>query len=376
MRLFYTDESFKKSGVALPGIPFLADADAELVDAANSYLFHIAAVRGRTRSPATWRTYAAHLYEYFSFLEENELVWDQIGQEQIAVWRNSMLDRKLSRTTINSRIITTSAFYTWCLRAQLTHHLPFDTQEVVVSKPNGFLAHLDVSGKRVQANELTLRADRPLPKFLFLPDAIRFIETLSPRRTQLMAYLMLLCGLRREEACGLDIRVLPSPAGHSPSKAIKMTLDPDLTPTKGSKERWVMVPFPIVGHLFDYLMRERPKLAKLYFRRYGVESTKLFLSKDGDELSLDGLDVNFQHASRKSGVKCTPHRLRHTFGTYEFLRMLEKKGKDGALHWVRDRLGHSSIATTEMYVHAADLLKHDDVDGYVDEILQKMASSS
>ncbi|MEG6999257.1 recombinase, partial [Pseudomonas aeruginosa] len=66
----------------------------------------------------------------------------------------------------------------------------------------------------------------------------------------------------------------------------------------------------------------------------------------------------------------------HTFGTYEFLRMSERRGTDGALHWVRDRLGHSSITTTEVYVHAADLLKHDEVDGYVEEVLQRVGSRS
>ncbi|WP_238173892.1 hypothetical protein [Pseudomonas aeruginosa] len=69
MRVFYTDESFELNGVPLPGIPFLANAGAELIESANRYLFHIAVVRGRTRSPATWRTYADHLYEFFSFLE-------------------------------------------------------------------------------------------------------------------------------------------------------------------------------------------------------------------------------------------------------------------------------------------------------------------
>lgn len=374
MRLFCTDRSFNKNGISLPGIPFLANADAELVEPANRYLFYIATVRGRTRSPTTWQTYADHLYEFFAFLEENGLIWNHVTQEQIAVWRNMMLGRRLGRSTINKRITTVSAFYTWCLRHKLTNHLPFDTQDVLVSKPKGFLAHVDASGNRIQANELTLRTARPLPKFLAIPEAVHFIEALSPRRVQLAAYLMLLCGLRREEVCGLDIRVLPTPAGHSPSKAIRITLDPDLTPTKGSKERWAMVPYDLIGHLFDYMMRERPVLAKIYAKRHGRETTKLFLTRNGEEMSMDGLGVIFQRASVKSGIKCTPHCLRHTFGTYEFLRISEKNGTDGALHWVRDRLGHASVTTTEIYVHAADLLKHDDVDGYVEEILMKIGT--
>jgi integrase len=60
--------------------------------------------------------------------------------------------------------------------------------------------------------------------------------------------------------------------------------------------------------------------------------------------------------------------LRHTYGTYELIRMTEKVGESKALLWVRDRMGHSSITTTEKYIHAADLAKHDDVDGYQSEI--------
>ncbi|TEF26814.1 recombinase, partial [Pseudomonas aeruginosa] len=131
MRVFYTDESFELNGVPLPGIPFLANAGAELIESANRYLFHIAVVRGRTRSPATWRTYADHLYEFFSFLEENALFWTRVNQEHIAVWRNSMLDRGLSRSTINKRLSTTSAFYTWCARQGLAEQLPFETQDVL-----------------------------------------------------------------------------------------------------------------------------------------------------------------------------------------------------------------------------------------------------
>lgn len=373
MRLFFTDGSFVTEGVSHPGIPFLVNGQAELVYSANRYLFYIAVVRGRTRAPTTWQTYADHLYEFFSFLEENNLSWDGVSQLQVAAWRNFMLGRGLSRSTINKRIGTVAAFYTWCLRAGLARTLPFDSQEVMVAKKKGFLAHIDVSGNRVQANELTLRTHPTLPKFLSIPDAVQFIEALSPRRNKLLAGLMLLSGLRREEACGLDIRVLPTPAGFSPGKAIRMTLDPKLTPTKGTKERWVMVPYELLGHLFDYMMSERPKLAKIYSKRHGKDTTKLFLTRFGEELSLDGLNLCFQRASTKSGIKCTPHRLRHTFGTQEFLRMSVTKGSDGALLWLRDRLGHASISTTELYVHAADLLKHDEADGYVQEVLLRMA---
>lgn len=372
MQLFYTDEQFKKSGTSLPGIPFLANAQAALVEPANRYLFHIAAVRGRTRSQATWRTYADHLYEFFSFLEENDLQWNLIGQSHLAAWRNGMLGRGLKRSTCNNRIRTVAAFYTWCKRAELVERVPFDTDDIFVARPKGFLAHVNANGNRVDANELTLPSTRPLPKFLTLEQAHTFIHALSPVRTCLVGWLMMLCGLRREEAAGLDIRILPSPAGHDPTKSIKMTLDPSLTPTKGSRERWVNLPYPLAGRLHDYLMRERPALARAFKKKYGRHSTKLFLTQFGEELSLEGLDYQFRLASQACGIKCHPHMLRHTFAVHELIRM-SGKSDTNALTWVKDRLGHASITTTQIYIEAADLVKHDEMDGYVAEMLEQMA---
>jgi len=73
MRLFVAGEEFVMNGMAYPGITFLCDKEMELVSAPNQYLPYIAVIRGRTRSPKTWLTYGSHLYEFFSFLEANDL---------------------------------------------------------------------------------------------------------------------------------------------------------------------------------------------------------------------------------------------------------------------------------------------------------------
>ena len=368
MDLSFTGPEFKLNNVTFSGIPFLTDQDMKLVNVPNKYLYEIALVQGRTRSPRTWKTYGNHIYEFFSFLEENNLEWQQVDQAQIAIWRNAMLDRGLMRSTVNARIRLVSDFYRWTLRRHMIKELPYETRDVWVAKPKGFLAHVDASGNRVEANDLTLPAHKPLPQFLIKEQARKFINALSPRRNQLMAYLMLLCGLRREEVVGLNQRVLPNPSGHPSNRGLKMVLDPKLTPTKGSKARWVLVPYPLAIELWEYMHWQRPKLAALYRNKQGLDTDLLFLSHYGEPISLEGMNNAFRKASEQSGIKCTPHRLRHTFGTYEFLRLSETKGVDGALHWVRDRMGHSSIATTEIYVHAADLVNHDEIDSYQADI--------
>lgn len=366
MRLFFTDSTFKVHGHPYPNIPFMVDGQMVLADVPNDYLFHVAVVKGRTSSPNTWETYANHLYEFFGFLEANGLEWDAVNHTHLAAWRDAMLTRGCKPTTANQRIGAVSTFYRWAQRANRIEHLPFHTEEVMVSKPAGFLAHVSAKGNRVQANELTLRTPKSLPRFLHTEQAREFVAALSPRRNRLMAYLMWLCGLRREEVAGLNIKVLPNPAGRSPGKGLKMTLDAELTPTKGNKTRWVLVPYDLAVQLWDYLVFERPALAKKYQAKRGRDAGTdlLFLSEYGDPLSLEGMDNVYSKTSKKCGIKCTPHILRHTFGTYEFLRMSEQKNTDGALHWVRDRMGHESIATTEKYIHAADLVSHDEIDAY------------
>ncbi len=368
MKLFYTDASFVVAGHPRPNIPFLCDAEMELVSAPNEYLRYVATVKGRTRSENTWRTYGNHLLEFFAFLEENGLSWDSVNQTQIAAWRDAMLERSCTRATVNQRLRCVSAFYDWAQQQGRTHSLPFSKDDVWVAKPKSFLAHVDASGNRFKANELTVQTHKPTPKFLHLDQAISFLESMTPHRLRLMGYLMLLTGIRREEVVGLDYRVVPNPAGRDPGKQVQMLLDPHLTPTKGSKERFVMLPYDLAAAMYRYFTFDWPKLNAKHKRLHGAETTRFFLSEDGEPLSLTGLNNAFRKVSLKTGINCHPHMLRHTYGTYELLRMSRAKTQSQALLWVRDRMGHSSVTTTEEYIHAADLVQHDYVDGYQADI--------
>lgn len=372
MKLFQTDSEFMVAGVSRPGIPFLCDAEMELLPAPNQYLRYIATVKGRTRSKRTWQTYGNHLLDFFAFLEANDLKWDAVEETQIAAWRDSMLERGCSRSTANQRLLCVHGFYQWALRTGISHSVPFSTEDIWVAKPRGFLAHVDVSRGRFDANSLTMQTYRAVPQFLHLDKALTFLDTLSPRRLRLMGYLMLLTGMRREEVVELDYRVVPNPSGRDDAKAIPMTLDASITKTKGNKTRVVMIPYDLAAALFEYFTFEWPKYLKLYKAKHGKETTLFFLSKDGDPLSMHGLNGAFRRFSIKTGISCHPHMLRHTFGTYELLRMRRTKGDSQALLWVRDRMGHSSVTTTEKYIHAADLIKHEFVDGYVADVCEAL----
>jgi site-specific recombinase XerD len=374
MELHFTTEEYDVHGVPQPGVPFLVDRDMEFIEAPNDYLHEIAVVKGRVASRHSWQTYGKHLHEYFDFLEVNGFTWDQVERAHIAAWRDSMLNRGNDPTTVNCRLGTVARYYKWTLKKKLIKELPFEDDDIRGKRGGQQWGYPNAGGGTVQANELTVRTPRKLPKFLLWEKATSFVRHLVPYRNKLIGHLMLLAGLRLEEAAALDFRVLPHTQGYASDELIPMVLNPSLTPTKGSVERTVFVPYDLVFELVQYLAHERGRLEKGYKQRTGQKqkSTKLFLNKWGEPVSLKGVGIAFQNASEKSGIKAAPHVMRHTFATYEFLRESEERGRDGALHWVQDRLGHASIETTRIYLHTADLVKHRGLDDLHKEVCRQL----
>ena len=74
--LLFSTQAFRPNGSSAENVPMLLDARIRLVEPACAWLMHVALVRGRTRSPQTWRTYAEALYDWWQTLEANGWAWD------------------------------------------------------------------------------------------------------------------------------------------------------------------------------------------------------------------------------------------------------------------------------------------------------------
>lgn len=109
---------------------------------------------------------------------------------------------------------------------------------------------------------------------------------------------------------------------------------------KGSKERLVPIGRSAIGALAIYIREQRPRLEK------GEGKGILFLNARGRPLTRMGAWKILRGHVERAGITkhVSPHTLRHSFATH-----LLEGGAD--LRAVQEMLGHTDIATTQIYTH-------------------------
>ena len=173
------------------------------------------------------------------------------------------------------------------------------------------------------------RIAQRLPKAISLHDIERILANVAPgeRDSRDLALLEFLYGVgaRISEAVELNLADLDLP-----SELVRLR-------GKGGKERIVPIGSQAINAINAYLVRGRPALAKL-------PSTALFLNNRGGRLSRQSAWSILKAAALKADLSSlvTPHTLRHSFATH-----LLENGAD--IRVVQELLGHSSIATTQIY---------------------------
>ena len=108
---------------------------------------------------------------------------------------------------------------------------------------------------------------------------------------------------------------------------------------KGSKQRVVPVGSFARAAIEQYLVRVRPQ-----FSARGPATPALFLGIRGQRMSRQNAWIIIRAAAERAnlGIEISPHTFRHSFATH-----LLSGGAD--VRVVQELLGHSSVATTQIY---------------------------
>ena len=136
-------------------------------------------------------------------------------------------------------------------------------------------------------------------------------------------------GLRVSELCDLDI------------DSVELSRRRLSVWGKGSKQRVVPISEPAAAALSRWFDGSRSQFA----RRFGGSATSVALFHNRRGQRLSPRDVR-RILDRRSPVPTHPHALRHTFATH-----LLDGGAD--LRVVQELLGHSDLATTQIYTHVS-----------------------
>lgn len=399
MRQFKTSENFIFKGQSFVGIPLLVDKEDYPVSPVINYMMYLVLERGRINSPQTWQSHADALYDYFSWLEANGLTWNYKPQHTSGGKEPSNLSiyvrwsknsyrkingEKLKNGTINTRLACIEAFYIWAMEvAKLIDWQPCLTRMIPSWHGHpSVLAHTH-GQKLIESSEQRLPEHKNTPKLLNLDQCRELLAAPMSKTIKLMTILMLVTGLRNEETRTFPRKYVFDPRGLDPRKRIRLDIKPSDMRLKGSKPRTVFIPWQVMATMYEFTcFGEGVERARIYHDREGYEPSVLFLAKDGRPFAPKGLndayrklcrdyEKNGKKQSRKIVFHVTPHMIRHTFATLELYHEAEtldkygrNKGMGHALTWVRDRLGHSSIQTTTIYVHCLELIESHELNEY------------
>src|ERR1039457_5390787 len=158
-------------------------------------------------------------------------------------------------------------------------------------------------------------------------DVQRVLAVDMPLRDQVLLQLLYTAGLRVSEACGLRWRNLSARGD-----AGQITVF-----GKNGRTRAVALP-PEVWKMLNKLQKS------------AETGTPVFASRSGQPLDRGRVRVILREAAEKAGVagktpQISPHWLRHAHASHAL-------DHGAPIHLVQATLGHSSVATTSLYLHA------------------------
>lgn len=263
----------------------------------------------RGRSAHTRRAYLGDLRSLFEFTGGG---LDTLTLPRLRSWLAAQAGAGAARTTLARRTSALKTFTAWALHRGLLSTDP---------------------ATRLQ----TPKAHRTLPSVLRQDQALEAMDALNSGaqqgdpmalRDRLIVELLYATGIRVSELCGLDIDDVDR------ARRLLRVLG------KGNKQRTVPFGEPAEDALSAWLDRGRPELVK------PSSGAALLLGSRGGRLDQrQARTVVHQTMAAVDGAPdIGPHGLRHSAATH-----LLEGGAD--LRVVQELLGHSTLATTQLYTH-------------------------
>jgi integrase/recombinase XerC len=255
------------------------------------------------RSAATRKAYVSDVSAFAEWMGRSDVHGpDGVDRMHLRRYLASLATRRLARATIARKAAALRCYFAWQARQG---HLGADPARSLRAPSGGGRLPRVLSG-----GEVTSLLDVP-------------VESAVDQRDVAVLELLYAAGLRVSELCGLD-------RGDIDLRGRTVTVL-----GKGGKQRRVPVHDTAAAALRAWLEGGREQMAG--------PPEAAFVNRRGARLGPR--DVR-RILDRRAASPTHPHALRHTFATH-----LLNGGAD--LRVVQELLGHSSLATTQLYTHVS-----------------------
>jgi integrase/recombinase XerD len=263
--------------------------------------------------PASSKAYQRDLEQFAEHIEGRNGLLVGATQADVSGFMEGLRGYGVESRSIARKLSCLRGFYRWLLMDKRISHDP----TVNVETPSSWkiLPKSLAEGEVAEMLERTAVAARSADA-----DGLAL-------RDHAILELLYAGGLRVGEICALRVEDLHLDQGRAQVRG------------KGDKERIVPLGRSALEALERYLTLGRPGLAKV-----GVQRA-LFLSVRGNALTRQWV-WEMVRAVSGTGSKASPHMLRHSCATH-----MVEHGAD--LRTVQTLLGHTDIATTQVYTHVA-----------------------
>jgi len=261
-------------------------------------------------SPHTVKAYEKDLSDFSIFCEkEHELNnIESVSYPIIRNWIVTLVDHNISKRSVNRKVTSLKSYYKFLMKT-------------------GSIAANPLAGHKALKTAKKIEIPFSEAEMDKLLNELPFENSFTGIRDRLIIELFYATGMRRSELINLSVKNLDL-TNHS----LKVL-------GKRNKERII----PLLGstiRLFDEYFVLRKELDNVQ------DSEAVFLTSKGNKIyaMLVYRIINGYFSKVSSKVKKSPHILRHTFATH-----MLNKGAD--LNSVKELLGHSSLASTQVYTH-------------------------
>lgn len=264
-------------------------------------------------------TITAYKKDVSGFLEFMTSVYDidsavDVKSNFIRSWIVELNKCELSSRSINRKITALKTFYTYLQKIEVLDVSPLENQKSLKTTKKVIIPF---SEKEIEE------------AMSFRDDVLTDFENL---RNQLIIHFLYATGVRQSELIGLEIDGVDVS-----NKTIKVL-------GKRNKERIIPIYDSILSDIKTYIEKRQ---------QMSSDVTNLFITQKGSKMynTLVYRIINSYFSKVSTKQKKSPHVLRHSYATD-----LVDNGAD--LNSVKELLGHSSLAATQVYTHnSLDKLK-------------------